>query len=165
MKSRRGVGGLISMIGLVVVFGIVGIAFLSLNTQQTSLFATQQKVNELQHDRNTESFTAKVLQCQKNGTHAKFIQLRVNNTSSQSMNLNSIILYNTAYQNVTDSNYFNGTKIHILSQESKIFDLTDLRYHLPNLVPSDYVQRIIMTTDFGNKIILDYDFTGCNLVV
>lgn len=155
------------MIGLVVVFGVVGIAFLSLNTQQTSLFATQQKVNELQHDRNTESFTAKILQCKKipaNDTHVDYITLRVNNTSSQTLNLSSIILHSITYQNVTDSNYFNGTKIHILPQESKIFDLTDLRYRLVSLdvTPSDHAQRIIMMTDFGNKIILDHNFdTGC----
>lgn len=149
------------MIGLLVVFGVVGIAFLSLNTQQTSLFTTQQRVNELQHDRNIESFTGKILQCKKlNSTHLDFVTFRMNNTSSQALSLDSIILHNIMYQNITDSGYFNNTKIHILPQESKIFDLTDLRYHLSGSSLYD-AQRIIIMTDLGNKIILDYELNTC----
>ncbi|MFN3655570.1 MAG: hypothetical protein ACK4TO_09675, partial [Candidatus Nitrosotenuis sp.] len=131
MKSRRAVGGLISMIGLLVVFGVIGVAFLSLSSQQTSLFTTQQNLNELQHDRNIEAFGGKILRCKEfNATHIDFVTIRINNTSSQTLSLNSFIVYNIVYQNVTDSGYFNNTKISVKAQQSKIFDLTDIRYDL-----------------------------------
>lgn len=164
MKSRRAVGGLISMIGLLVVFGVIGVAFLSLSTQQTSLFSTQQRLGELQHDRNLEQFVGEVLNCKKtNSTHLDFVTLRINNTSSQSLSLDSVILYNTVYQNVTDANYLNGTKIRIQPQESKIFDLTDLRYLLAaDTPPLDHARRIIITTSLGNKAFIDHDFDTCS---
>lgn len=166
MKSRRAVGGLISMIGLLVVFGVIGIAFLSLSSQQTSLFVTQQNLNELQHDRNTETFVGKILNCKKfNETHADFVTIRINNTSSQTSSLNSFIVYNIVHQNVTDSGYFNNTKISVHAQQSKIFDLTDIRYDLDgdDQPPEpDGATRMILISDFGNKIIFDYDFdTNC----
>ncbi|MEO9309930.1 MAG: hypothetical protein ABI337_06505 [Nitrososphaera sp.] len=163
MKSRRAVGGLISMIGLLVVFGVIGIAFLSLSSQQTSLFVTQQSLNELQHDRNREAFDVKILNCNKiNATHIDFVTIRINNTSSQALNLNSFIVYNIAYQNVTDSGYFNNTKIPIQAQQSKIVDLTGIRYDLDgNGSPPepDGATRMVLISDLGNKIIFDYDFT------
>jgi len=166
MKSRRAVGGLISMIGLLMVFGVIGVAFLSLNTQQTSLFSTQQRLGEIQHDRNLEGFTGKILNCKKiNSTHADFVTIRINNTSSQSSNLDSFIAYNTILQNVTDSGYFNNTKITIQAQKSKIFDLVDIRYDLDGAGSApepDHATRMILLSDLGNKIILDYDFdTKC----
>ncbi|MGQ0606608.1 MAG: hypothetical protein ACT4OD_06665 [Candidatus Nitrosotenuis sp.] len=163
MKSRRAVGGLISMIGLLVVFGVIGVAFLSLNTQQTSLFSIQQRLNELQHDRNLESFEGKIINCKEtNSTHTDFVTIRINNTSSQSSDLTSFIAYNTTFQNVTDSGYFNNTKITIQAQQSRIFDLTDIRYDLDdNDIPQDSATRMILLSDLGNKIIFDYDFEAC----
>lgn len=162
MKSRRAVGGLISMIGLLVVFGVIGVAFLSLNTQQTSLFSTQQRLSELQHDRNLESFEGKILNCKKtNSTHTDFVTIRINNTSSQSSDLSSFIAYNKVFQNVTDSGYFNGTKITIQALESKIMDLTDIKYNLDAANPApepDHATRLILLSNLGNKLILDYDF-------
>lgn len=166
MKSRRAVGGLISMIGLLVVFGVIGVAFLSLSSQQTSLFTTQQNLNELQHDRNIETFGGAILNCKKfNATHIDFVTIRIDNTSSQTLSLNSFIVYNIIYQNVTDSGYFNNTKIPVQAQQSKIIDLTDIRYDLNAADSSpepDEATRMVLISDLGNKIIFDYDFdTNC----
>jgi hypothetical protein len=163
MKARRAVGGLISMIGLLVVFGVIGVAFLSLNTQQTSLFSTQQRLNELQHDRNLETFEGKILGCGVgNNTHAEFTTIRINNTSSQSLDLTSFIAHSKTYQNITDSGYFNNTKITVKAQQSRIFDLTDIRYDLSatDILP-DHATRMILLSDLGNKIFLDYNFSLC----
>ncbi|HWP78511.1 MAG TPA: hypothetical protein VNL34_02530 [Candidatus Nitrosotenuis sp.] len=154
------------MIGLLIVFGVIGVAFLSLSSQQTSLFATQQNLNELQHDRNTETFVGKILYCKEfNATHTDFVTIRINNTSSQTSNLNSFIVYNIVYQNVTDSGYFNNTKISVQAQQSMIFDLTDIRYDLEAADSSpepDEATRMVLISDLGNKIIFDYDFdTNC----
>ncbi len=165
MKSRRGVGGLISMIGLLVVFGVIGVALLSLNTQQTSLFSTQQQLNELQHDRNLETFEAKVLRCKEStSTHADFVTVRINNTSSQVLTVNSFILHNVVYQNVTDAGFSNGTKIRVMPHESKIVDIKNVRYLIksPDDPPSDNANRMILVTDLGNKLFVDYDFSNAN---
>ncbi|MGQ0772002.1 MAG: hypothetical protein ACT4NT_04445 [Nitrososphaerota archaeon] len=163
MNSRRGVGGLISMIGLLAVFSVIGVAFLSLSSQQTSLFATQQRLNEIQHDRNLETFEAKVLRCEAlTGTHADFITIRINNTSSQTLTVDSFILHNVLYQNVTDVGFSNKTKIHVLPQESKIVDIKNIRYLIesPDVAPSDNADRMILVTDLGNKMIINYDFAA-----
>ncbi len=97
--------------------------------------------------------------------HADFVTIRINNTSSQTSSLNSFIVYNIIYQNVTDSGYFNNTKISIHAQQSKIFDLRDIRYDLDVVDSSpepDEAIRMVLISDFGNKIIFDYDFdTNC----
>lgn len=160
MKSRRAVGGLISMIGLIVVFGIAGVAFLSLNAQQTSLFSAQQRVNEIQHDRNVESFEGKVLRCKDViiDQKAQFIEIRINNTSTQQLELNSFILYSIQYQNITSTNYTNP-KITIPPHMSTKFNLTGITYDLNGASSiQDHSTRIIMLSDLGNKIFLDHDF-------
>jgi hypothetical protein len=152
------------MIGLLAVFGVIGITFLSLNSQQTSLFATQQQLNEIQHDRNMELFTGKIINCRElNDTHNDFVTVRINNTSNQILSLNSFISYNTIYQNVTDAGYFNNTKIRIPPQESSVFDLIDIRYDLSSIDSTpepDSATRMILTSDHGNKIIINYDLDG-----
>jgi len=164
MKSRRGVGGLISMIGLLVVFGVIGVAFLSLNVQQMSLFAAQQQINEMQHDRNLESFGGKVLSCQNSNPpdgRAESITIRVNNTSSQPLGLGSFILYSKQYQNVTDAGYI---KVEVPSKMTGFqFQLQNITYDLDGTPDSilDHATRIIIVSDLGNKLILDYDFASC----
>lgn len=55
MKKRRAVGGLISLIGIIIIFSIASLAFLELNSIQTGLTITSNKISKMILERNTES--------------------------------------------------------------------------------------------------------------
>jgi len=60
LQNRRAVGGLISLIGIVIVFGITSVAYLELSSSQTNLINTSINANQKISDRNNErlNFTA-----------------------------------------------------------------------------------------------------------
>ncbi len=60
LKKRRAVGGIISLIGLIIVFGIVSIAYLELSSAQTNLISTSLVANQKVSDKNNAklNFTA-----------------------------------------------------------------------------------------------------------
>jgi hypothetical protein len=110
------------MIGLVVVFGIIALAFISLSSQQVSLTETHIEVTNLQHDRNFEKMTFEILHCQylkttnpvdsSNRTHVDYIGIRLNNTGSETVKLSSFMLYRQNPINVTEAKelWANNTK-------------------------------------------------------
>lgn len=55
LKKRRAVGGLISLIGIVIVFGITSVAYLELSSSQTNLINTSINANQKISDRNNQS--------------------------------------------------------------------------------------------------------------
>jgi archaellum component FlaF (FlaF/FlaG flagellin family) len=54
LEKRRAVGGLISLIGIVIVFGITSVAYLELSSSQTNLINTSINANQKISDRNNE---------------------------------------------------------------------------------------------------------------
>lgn len=54
LEKRRAVGGLISLIGIVIVFGITSVAYLELSSSQTNLITTSINANQKISDRNNE---------------------------------------------------------------------------------------------------------------
>jgi hypothetical protein len=54
LKKRRAVGGLVSLIGLIVVFGIVSIAYLELSSSQTNLINTSFSISQKIADKNNQ---------------------------------------------------------------------------------------------------------------
>ena len=54
LKKRKAVGGLISLIGLIMVFGVASLAFLELSSSQTSLINTSFNVNQKISDKNNQ---------------------------------------------------------------------------------------------------------------
>ena len=54
LKKRKAVGGLVSLIGLIVVFGIASIAYLELSSSQTSLINTSFSISQKIADKNNQ---------------------------------------------------------------------------------------------------------------
>lgn len=54
LKKRRAVGGLISLIGIIVVFGIVSVAYLEISSAQTNLISKSLVANQKISDKNNE---------------------------------------------------------------------------------------------------------------
>lgn len=182
MKSRRAVGGLISLIGLVVVFGIVAVAFLSLNTYQASLFVTQQHLNELQHDRNSEKLMLGVLNCKyipDNKTHVAQINITISNTWAETSRITSFLVLRDNPMNVTDAQ---ETWTNVTKGDHKIFFKGPLKpgfalpsirsYSSSNFTITNDTQistdktgngknatKIMVVTELGNKLIDSFNFT------
>jgi hypothetical protein len=86
LKKHRAVGGLISLIGLIVVFGVASVAFLELSSSQTSLINTSFNVNQKISDKNNQrlSFSDVV-------TTATGYTVDVENLGSESITIHSQI--------------------------------------------------------------------------
>jgi len=87
MSNRRGVGGLISLVALVIVFGIAAIAFLDINAIQTSLVNTSVDINKIMTDKNNERLNFTVT-----SPNSTSYQVNVANLWSERTELNSYLV-------------------------------------------------------------------------
>lgn len=95
LQKRRAVGGLISLIGIVIVFGITSVAYLELSSSQTNLINTSINANQKISDRNNERLNFTVIVPQGNN-----FDVTVNNLGSETVTIHSFIT-----KNFTDGNY------------------------------------------------------------
>ncbi len=187
-SSRRGVGGLISLIAILIVFGIASVALLSVLNAQTSLFGTQIDISEIQHDRKIESLTLEIRSCgPQNKTHFNTLEIRINNTSSQTSSIDAMLFLNdTDVTSVASTHYVFENKT---SNDSKMWHNDTARDNLdtPSIKPVESrtftieddtqfgildpssseplrnASKIILVTKLGNKIIAASNFTkGCD---
>ena len=142
IKKRRAVGGLISLIGLIVVFGVVSVAYLQLTSSQTEVSKTSFAISQKISDRNMErlNFTS----ISNNSTH---YFLEVENLGSKTAILNSFLI-----QNSTSISGKGELGIKLFAAEKTITPIF-LVSSLPN--PSD--DKIILITDLGKKCVIPGD--------
>lgn len=90
LQKRRAVGGLISLIGIVIVFGVTSVAYLELSSSQTSLINTSISTNQKISDRNNErlNFTAII-------PNMNNFDVTINNLSSETVVIHSSITKNS----------------------------------------------------------------------
>ncbi len=135
MKSRRGVGGLISLVGLVAVFGVVATAFIELNLGQADLMSTTVDVNNLLIDKNNE-----LLNFTKVGGGAA---IDVQNLWGKSSTIDSYLLITG--KTVSDAKYLDE-KIDAGKKSSFNLETTPLAG-----------DEIIFTTNLGKKCLILVD--------
>lgn len=135
--KHRGVGGLISMIGLVIVFGIASAAFLQINATQQSFVASSININKVILDKNNQRLNFTVT---PNGSIS--YKIGVNNTSSQTIFFDSYLLVNST--GIRQAEYLDGK--NITAGKSFQFDI--------NLQPKPEDQHIIFVTDLGKKCLV-----------
>jgi hypothetical protein len=75
--------------------------------------------------------------------------------------MGSFLLHSREYQNVTDGGYVDvkilpKTLGHQLQLQNIVYDLDGT----PDSI-LDHATRMILISDLGNKMILDYDFSSC----
>lgn len=134
MKRRRGVGGLISLIGLIAVFGIVATAFVELSLGQADLMNTTVDVNKFLIDKNNELLNFTI------GNN----NVTVQNLWSKSSTINCYLL-------VTDNKVTNSEcpdqKIDAGKKQNVTLDVMEP-------ISDD---EIIFTTTLGNKCLVVVD--------
>lgn len=138
MKYRRGVGGLISLIGILAVFGVATTAFIELNSMQTSLINQSVEVNNKVTDRNKE---------QLNFTDVSVGNptIMVDNLWSKSSAINSYLLI-ASDKSIQDSGYLN-TEVRAGEADISI---------TIGAAPSAG-DKIVLLTDQGNKCLVQVD--------
>lgn len=89
LEKRRAVGGLISLIGIVIVFGITSVAYLELSSSQTNLINTSINANQKISDRNNEkiNFTNIV-------PNVNNFDITIDNLGSETVIIHSLIVKN-----------------------------------------------------------------------
>ncbi|WKT57985.1 hypothetical protein QVH35_00050 [Candidatus Nitrosotenuis chungbukensis] len=143
--KHRGVGGLISMIGLVIVFGIASAAFLQINATQQSFVASSINVNKVILDKNNQRLNFTITDSGSSYT------VGVNNTSSQTIFFDAYLLINST--DIRQAKYLDGK--NVTAGRSFQFDI--------NLVPNGADKHVIFVTDLGKKCLvpIGVDFRIC----
>jgi len=134
--KHRGVGGLISMIGLVIVFGIASAAFLQINSAQQSFVSSSVNVNKIILDKNNQRLNFTIT---PDGSTYK---VGVNNTSSQTIFLDSYLLVDST--GIRQAKYLDGK--NVTAGKSFQFDI--------NLDPLETDKHVIFVTDLGKKCLV-----------
>lgn len=143
--KHRGVGGLISMIGLVIVFGIASAAFLQINATQQSFVASSININKVILDKNNQRLNFTITD------NVSSYKIGVNNTSSQTIFLNSYLLVDST--GIRQAEYLDGK--NVTAGESMQFDI--------NIASSSADKHVIFVTDLGKKCLvpIGVDFRIC----
>jgi hypothetical protein len=135
--KHRGVGGLISMIGLVIVFGIASAAFLQINATQQSFVASSININKVILEKNNQRLNFTTI-----ANPGSSYTIGVNNTSSQTIFLNSYLLINST--GIRQAEYLDGK--NVTAGKSFQFNI--------NLAPNGTDKHIIFVTDLGKKCLV-----------
>lgn len=181
MKSRRGVGGLISMVGLVIVFGVIAVTLMALNGQQTSVIATGHRVAELQHDRTAERLDLEFESCTAVIAGKTNLSINVTNAGSETSRITTLLLLRDAPVNVTD-NFDTWTDLSTIDNKivispSKIdtdfvrpfiasgndasFRIQDAQVTLISTDPDQSATKMMIVTELGNKFVSPFDIADC----
>lgn len=134
--KHRGVGGLISMIGLVLVFGIASAAFLQINSAQQSFVSSSVNINKIILDKNNQRLNFTIAPV------GSTYKVGVNNTSSQIISLNSYLLVNST--GIRTVEYLDGK--NATAGKSFQFNI--------NLQPKSADKYVIFVTDLGKKCLV-----------
>lgn len=169
VQSHRGVGGLISLIALVIVFGVIALAMIDLNLTHALFFKEQNKVTEKLHDRTMEGIGLNVAgtTCHQDGIdQLALLTLELDNTNSQSAEIDSVLLVEKdGIKTHTDALYvdsFNNTQttdnqIPAATTGHSVSITRNIVYDKETATDTEADEYIVVTT-IGNKIINTFDF-------
>lgn len=153
LRTRRGIGGLISLVALIIVFGIASVAFLELNSIQASFLNTGVEINNIQMDRTNERLDFTVL----NGTGDMLYNFTITNIWSDKTMLHSFITINNtndaAVQKYLNSSTIPGKQNIISAAEQSMFNFTN-----NNATHQD--EKIIFVTSVGKKCLIPIPSEG-----
>lgn len=156
-SKRRAVGGLISMIGIIAVFGIASAAFIELNSLQASFVNTSITVNKLVTEKNNERINFTIIRTPfENGN--KNYTINSTNIGSVKSTINSYILVDA--DSVNNTNYLDS----ITATPGKNFTQFNVTLSgTPTSFPDGAENIIIFLTDFGKKCTVpgDVSFRVC----
>jgi len=164
LKERHGVAGLISMIAIVLVFGLAAAAFFQLNSHQASLIGSTSRTIDVQGKKAAEQLLFKISDCVlllDNKTRT--ITVLANNTWSERSVLDSAIFVKSD-GNVTNSVYVihaNKTIASMANNVSIEVNTTDTKISSSTISVKNATQAVFVT-ELGKKFSLLHDFnTTC----
>ncbi len=155
-KSRRAVGGLISLIALIIVFGIASLAFFEINLTHADFVLNSIDVNEKQFDRINEQLNFTIT----NATTGESIayNVTISNIWNDQSSIESHINLDST-NDVTKQKYLNATTVpnkqNIIGAEKE----TILNF-VNDVNSTDSDEKIILTTSKGNKCIIPIPTEG-----
>lgn len=152
LKERRGVAGLISVIAIVLVFGIAATASLQLNSQQASLISNTSRTIDVQGKKATENLELTITGCTASSAGKRTITVQVKNKWSESSVLDSVIFTNGG--SVTDSVYIPINDKKITSVETKSITL-----QVKDTVTHSHTPRFV--TELGKTHLGSFGTTTC----
>lgn len=159
MRSRQGVAGLVSVLAIVMVFGIAATALLQITSQQASFAGSSSKITSIQRERLVENLQVNVVNCTGYipSKGLANVTLSVENMGNLESVLDSSIFYNSSSNIVTDSKYLNETFKEIQPLESENIIITARI----NITSTDFANRVLLSSQLANRFIDAFDFTGC----
>lgn len=178
MARRRAVGGLISLVALIIVFGIGLLAFLDIINTQAGFIRESQEVSKIQHDRTMEGIGLSVASTtchQDRIDQLARLALKLDNTSSERTEIDSVLLVEKdGTKTHTDALYvdsFNNTK----TTDNKVPAATT--GHFVNITKNIVYDKetgtdtkadeYLIVTVLGNKIIeiFPFDIASANCIL
>lgn len=146
LKNRQAVGGLISLIGLVVVFAISSVAYLEINSTQSNFISNSIQINQLISDRNQESLN--FTDIKNNNTH---YNVTITNIGSEPIIIDSYLVRNDTS--------LSGKGIIGIKIQSGDESLTSISANTPDAS----TDKIVFVTELGKKCVMpgDAGFREC----
>lgn len=143
-KKRRAVGGLISLIGITLVFGIASVAYLELSSSQTNLINTSLVTNQKISDKNNARLNFTSTPTLNGGNQ---YVLPINNIGNDPVSIQSYIVYNRTHDIIVKGE--KNTSINVGNAISFVTDAIDL-------ADSDS-DVVLIITDIGKKCVIPAD--------
>lgn len=145
--KRRAVGGLISLVALILVFGVATLAFLDINSTQAKFVLNSIDINKQQFDKNKERLNFTIT----NTTSGKLYEVKIANLWSEQTTVESHITVNSS-DVVVFQRHLNKTtmpsKQNIINPTAeKLLNFTD-----SNATHKDI--KVLFVTSNGNKCII-----------
>jgi len=160
LKERRGVAGLISVIAIVLVFGLAAAAFFQLNSHQASLISTTSRTIDVQGKRAAEQLQFKISSCVLlSDNKTRTVTVKANNTWSERSVLDSAIFVKPD-GNVTNSVYVihaNKTIPSMVNNVSIKVNTTDTKIDSTTISVKN-ATKAVFVTELGKKFPLLQDF-------
>lgn len=143
-SNHRGVGGLISLVALIIVFGVASIAFLDINAIQSRFLEASVEVNNIQMNRNDE---------QLNFTASSGIPytVEVTNMWSKQTVLDSYIAFDNT-GTITVKRYFNETTMPNKQNIVPAGSTTSITFDTSNGTATDV--KLLFITENGKQCII-----------
>lgn len=165
LKQRRGVAGLISVIAIVLVFGLAATAFSQLNSQQASLIGSTARTIDVQGKKAAEQLQFMIFNCTLSSIDNKTrtITVHVNNTWSENSVLDSA-LFIEPDGNVTDSVYATDPNKKIPSMRNNVsIEINTVDTQVGSTTNSvRNATQAVFVTELGKRFLILHDFeTTC----
>lgn len=151
LKCRNAVGGLISLVGIVIVFGVASFAFLDINTEHVKFVNTSVTLNEKISDKNSEHLNFTSISKPTSTTY----QVTVENIGNQKSTFNSYVIIKN-----DDSVDGFGYDDDIISGTSSIKTGSTESFTISNENISANDKSILLTTNTGKLCVMPASLSG-----